>query len=117
MQELLLPLAGGLGAVVAGWHGYLGETRLIAPLDIPNRQAKAFIRAMWQLSTATWMLCSLIIALSPWLARGGERVLVVAIASLPLLYGLIANAWISRGRHFGWKLLGVVLGLAAVGVA
>ncbi len=116
MKEVLLPLAGVLGTIVAIAHGYLGETRLIAPLDIAGRQAKSFIRAIWQLSTATWILGSLIIGVSPWVVPAEQRVLVVGIASLPMLYGLVANAWISRGRHYGWKLLAVVLGLAAAGL-
>jgi hypothetical protein len=27
-----------------------------------------------------------------------------------------ANAWSSRGRHFGWLLLSVVVGLALAGI-
>jgi hypothetical protein len=116
VREALLPLAGCLGVGVAVAHGYLGEKRLIAPLEIPGRQAKGFIRAIWQLSAATWILCSLIIALSPWFVPDNQRMVVVVIVSLPMLYGLVVNAWISRGRHFGWKLLSLVLGMTAVGI-
>ena len=113
----LLVSAGLLCIAVAFYHGYLGETRLIAPATFPNRQARLLVSAVWQLSTATWIASGIVIASSPWLFRDESRTWGVAAACLPLLYGAVANAWITRGRHFGWKALGVVIALAMVGAS
>ena len=117
METVLLPLAGLLGVIVALAHGWLGETKIIAHSKFPGRQAKGFVRAMWHLSSASWIAGSLLIAASPWLVTPAQRPWVVAYACLPMVWSIVANAWISRGRHFGWMALAVVVGLAALGVA
>ena len=111
---MLLPLAGSLGVFVDALHGVLGEVRIIAPLEA-DRQAKAFLSAIWWFSAIAWMISSAIVGLSPWLIDDRRRLPFIALAILPLVYGLIVNAWISRGRHFGWKLLGMVVSLALIG--
>jgi hypothetical protein len=116
MDQVLLPLAGAIGVMTAVMHGYLGETYIIAPAEFPNRQAQEFVRAIWQLSTATWVAGSLTIAAAPFVfADPTQRRLVLLVACLPMAWGLVCNAWISRGRHFGWMALSVVIGLAVLG--
>jgi hypothetical protein len=112
----LLVIAGMLGMAVACYHGYLGETKLIAPATFPNRQGRLLVSAVWQLSTVVWIVSGAVISASPWLFSDHSRPWAVAAACLPLLYGAVANAVITRGRHFGWKALSVVISLAAVGV-
>jgi hypothetical protein len=116
MDTILLPVAGVLGIATALIHGYLGETRIIALASFPSRQAKEFARAVWQLSTATWVAGSLTIAAAPFVfAELPQRRLALLVACSPMVYGLVCNAWISRGRHFGWMALAAVIGLAIVG--
>jgi hypothetical protein len=31
-------------------------------------------------------------------------------------FAAIGNAWATRGRHFGWIAMGIVVGLAAIGL-
>lgn len=114
MALLLVPV-GLLCIAAACYHGYLGETKLIGPSTFPNRQAKLLVSAVWQLSTATWIVSGIVIAASPWLFQDRDRPWGVAAACLPILYGVIANAWITRGRHFGWKILGGVIVAAMAG--
>ena len=114
-MPILLVSAGLLCVAVALLHGYLGETKLIAPANFPNRQARLLVGAVWQLSTATWVVSGIVIAASPWLFREENRPWGVAAACLPLVYGAVANAWITRGRHFGWKALAVVVFLGGLG--
>jgi len=105
----LLVLDGLLCITAACLHGYLGEARLIGPAIFPNRQAKQLVSAIWQLSTATWIASGIVIAASPWLFDDARRPWGVAFACVPLAWGIVANAWITRGRHFGWKIfLGIV---------
>lgn len=111
-----LLLASGLLAIaVAILHGYLGETRLIAPATFPDRQARRFVSAIWQMSTALWIACGAIIAGSPWLEPGPRRWTVLA-ACLPLLWGTLANVWITRGRHIGGRLMGAAVAMALIAV-
>lgn len=116
MDFIIFPLAGALGVATALAHGYLGETRVIAPATFPNAQARDFVRAMWQLSTATWVAGSLIIAAAPFVfADPAQRRLALLLACLPMIWGIVCNAWISKGRHFGWMALAAVVGLTLLG--
>ena len=114
MTAILVP-AGLLLSAAAIYHGYLGQTRLIGPATFTNRQAKALVGLIWQFSTVTWAICGFIIALSPWLFDDEARLLAVLCACLPVVYGIAGNCWITRGRHFGWKVFAAVVGLAVVG--
>jgi hypothetical protein len=96
-------------------HGYLGQTRLIAPATFPHGQAKSLVVLIWQFSAAAWAVCGAIIAASPWLFSDEVRPVAVAVACLPLLWGIIGNAWITKGRHFGWKIFAGVVGAAILG--
>jgi hypothetical protein len=118
MDYFILPLAGTLGVMTALAHGYLGETRIISLATFPNAQARGFVRAMWQLSTATWIAGSLMIAAAPFVfADPVQRKLVLLVACLPMIWGIACNAWISKGRHFGWMALAAVVGLTVLGAS
>ena len=115
MTMLLLCTAGVLCAAAACLHGYLGETRLIAPARFPSRQARLLVSAIFQWSTATWLASGVVIAAAPWWFDDRSRPWAVAAACLPLAWGIVFNAWITRGRHFGWKVLAAIVALALAG--
>ena len=114
MTALLLCIAGVLCIGAAGLHGYLGETRLIAPATFPNRQAKSLVRRS-SAQHGQWMASGAVMVAAPWVFDDRTRPWAVAAACLPLVWGIAANAWITHGRHFGWKVLSAVVGLAALG--
>ncbi|MEG3176836.1 hypothetical protein U1872_11400 [Sphingomonas sp. RB3P16] len=115
MPIILVPA--GVACIVAALiHGYLGQTRLIAPAKFPGGQAKALVNVIWQFSTAIWAVCGAIIAASPWLFDDHARPVAVLCACLPLAWGIVGNAWITRGRHFGWKMFAAIVSVAIVGV-
>lgn len=116
MGVTLLSAAGLIGAIAACVHGYLGERYILARSSFPNRQAASLVRAIWHLSTATWLAGALLFAAAPWLFNDTVRPWAVGVASLPILWGVVANAWITRGRHVGWMAFALVLALAAGGV-
>ena len=89
--------SGLLCIVVACLHRYLGEARLIAPATFANRQARTLVSAIWQFSTASWIAAGGVIAAAPWLFTDRHRLLGVALACLPLTYGVVVNAWITNG--------------------
>lgn len=111
-------VAAGLACMSAAVaHGYRGQTRLITPATFADRQAKALVLMIWHFSAAAWAMCGAVIAVSPWLFPNQTRPIAVALACLPLLWGIVGNAWITRGRHFGWKLFGAIVVLALIGAA
>ena len=113
----VLLVGGGLGLIAAAIaHGYLGQTRLIASATFQSRQAKEIVLAIWHFSSASWAACGAIIAASPWLFDDASRKTAVMFACLPVVYGVVGNAWITRGRHFGWKVFAAAITLAMLGV-
>lgn len=100
-MSAVLAVSGLLCIVMACVHGYLGETRLIAPTTFADPQAKAFISAIWQFSTVIWIAAGVVIAAAPWLFADRQRALGIGLACLPLIYGIVANAWITNGQHLG----------------
>ncbi len=114
-MEIWMVAVGVLCVAAACVHGYLGETRLIAPSNFPNRQAKQLVSAIWQFSTLAWARCGVLIAVLPWLYVPEHRALGVLLSCIPLVYGIAINAAITRGRHFGWKIFAAIVVAAIAG--
>jgi hypothetical protein len=116
MSDLLVQSAGVLGVAVALLHGYLGETKVFAKARIEPAGARRITRAVWHNSVVAWIAMGALLALAP--ALGSERTRYCIIAASVAIYGsaAIANAWATRGRHFGWAALTFVTGLAIAGL-
>lgn len=113
MELLLLPI--GIACVVASVaHGYLGQTRLIDPAEFPRGWARGFVSMIWQYSTVTWATIGIFIASAPWLLSDADRVWAVPASCVPIAYGVIGNAIVSKGQHFGWKLFAAIIGAACL---
>lgn len=114
-MALLMVATGIVCVLLSCLHGYLGEAKLIGPAQFPSRQAKRLVSAIWQFSTAMWIVSGLLIAASPWLFPAAWLTLAIALICAPLLFGVIANCIITRGRHFGWMaFLAVILAALAL---
>ncbi|WP_183612361.1 hypothetical protein [Novosphingobium hassiacum] len=110
-------VAVGISCVAAAClHGYLGEVKLIGPATFPTRQSRLLVSAMWQFSTMIWIGCGVLIAASPWLFSDSDRPLAIPLICSPILFGVVANGLITRGRHFGWKVFAAIV-VAAMGGA
>ncbi len=114
-MKTLLVTSGVLCGVVACIHGYLGHAYVIGRARFDSDQSRLLALAMWQLTTVTWIACGVIIAASPWICDDRARPWVVGAACLPLIYGVIGNAWITHGKNPGWMALSVVVALAFIG--
>ena len=117
MDNLLLGLAGALGVIAAIVHERLGQTKIIARATFPSPMARSLAKVIWTFSSAVWIAASLVIATSPLWAEGDVRRIVVAAACAPIAWCAAANAAVTRGRHFGWMVLGGVVALAGAGAA
>jgi len=52
---------------------------------------------------------------APWMASEPARHWIVVTLACVFAFAAFANAWATRGRHFGWMALSAVVGLAIAG--
>ncbi|MEM6627687.1 MAG: hypothetical protein AAF719_13390 [Pseudomonadota bacterium] len=115
MQDAYLYAAGTLGIVISIVHGFLGETKIVAPSQAPASQAKRVMRAIMFISAVYWFAGGLVLLLTPAVLTEAQRPLAVYGAAFLFLTGSLGNFWATKGRHFGWMLLAVAGGLAVAG--
>jgi hypothetical protein len=115
MRDLLLQCAGVLAIIVAIIHGILGETKVFARATIEPERLRTLIRLVWQASTVAWIGCGVLLVATPWMNSEVARRWIVL--TMICVFGLsaCANAWATRGRHFGWMALSVVVAMAVAG--
>ena len=115
MRDLLLQCAGVGAIVVALIHGLLGETKVFPRATIEPPRLRTLIRLVWQASTVAWIGCGVLLVATPWMDSGLARRWIVL--TMIGVFGLsaCANAWATRGRHFGWMALTAVVVMAAAG--
>lgn len=116
MRDLLVQSAGILGIAAAFVHAYLGETKLFASAHIEPRRARLLLRVVWHCSVVAWLAMGVLLILVPALGSEPARAAIIYASTAVYGAGAVGNAWASRGRHFGWALLSVVIGLALVGM-
>ena len=115
MRDLLLQCSGAAAIVVALIHGVLGETKVFSRATIEPPRLRTLIRLVWQAGTVAWIGGGVLLMVAPLLGSDSARHWIAATAIVVYGFAVIANAWWSRGRGFGWKALGVVVVLAAAG--
>jgi hypothetical protein len=115
MRDLILQCAGAAAILVALIHGVLGETRVFARATIEPERLRTLIRLVWQAGTVAWIGGGVLLIVAPSLGSDSARHWIVITITAVYAFAVIANAWWSRGRGFGWKALGVVVALAVAG--
>jgi hypothetical protein len=115
MQNGLLQAAGLAAVVVALIHGVLGETKVFARATIEPARVRTLIRLVWQAGTVAWIGGGVLLIAAPWLGSDPARHWIVATMACVFAFAALANAWATRGRHFGWLALSVVVVLAVAG--
>jgi hypothetical protein len=116
MHDLAIQAAGILAIVVGIIHGVLGETKVFSKANIEPAWAKRMIRLVWLASAVAWVGGGLILLAVPFLQPTGARIWIIAVLVLVYGAGAIGNAWATRGRHMGWKLLTGVVVFALIGI-
>ena len=122
-QNAALALAGVLGSATAVVHGILTQKLMVKPIEafLPdNKRASAPIRRLVPLllhfSTVSWFLGGLtLIAAALWWGNDTKLTIGLSVGSL-YLFGAVANAWATRGRHPGWMLMAAAVLLIGVGI-
>jgi hypothetical protein len=115
MRDLFLYASGILGLVSAFVHGWLGETLVFARARIEPEPLKVLIRGVWHSGAVAWGGVALLLIAAPWMGSQTARHWIVGAAVVIYGFAAIANAWMMRGRHFGWVGLAIVAGLAVAG--
>jgi hypothetical protein len=115
MRDLLLQCSGLAAIAVAIIHGVLGETRVFARATIEPPRLRNLIRLCWQIGTVGWICGGVLLMAASSMASAPARHWIVVTMVVMYAFGVIGNAWIFRGRHFGWMALGAVIALAVAG--
>jgi hypothetical protein len=71
---------------------------------------------VWQCSTVAWISLAILLIAAPTLGSDAARNWIIAMSIVTFGFAAIGNAWATRGRHFGWLVLTVVVALAATGL-
>ncbi|OAF02325.1 hypothetical protein AYJ54_27585 [Bradyrhizobium centrolobii] len=115
MRDLLLQCAGLATIAVALTHGILGETKVFARARIEPERLRTLIRLVWQTSTVAWIGGGVLLIATPWMASEPARHWIIATLACVFAFAAFANAWATRGRHFGWMALSAVVAMAIAG--
>ncbi len=115
MRDLLLQCSGIAAIAVALIHGVLGETKVFARATIEPPRLRNLIRLCWQIGTVGWLCGGVLLIAAPLMAPESARHWIVATVVAMYGFGIVGNAWVFRGRHFGWMALSAVVALAVAG--
>src|SRR5215203_2311260 len=115
MQAIALQFAGALAVIAAVAHGVLGETAVFAKASIEPPRLRRLLRLVWQCSAAAWVGLGVLLFISPSMEAPFARQWIVAVSILVFGTAAMANAWATKGRHFGWMALALICSLAAAG--
>ena len=115
MRDLLLQCAGVAAIAAAVIHGVLGETRVFPRVTIEPTRLRSLFRLVWQASTVAWIGGGVLLIAAPLMASESARHWIAATLACVFAFGALGNAWATRGRHFGWMVLGAVVAMAVAG--
>jgi hypothetical protein len=115
MRDLLLQCSGQLAIAAALIHGAIGEIRILPRLTIEPARLRTLIRVVWQASSVAWIGCGVLLIAAPWMASEPARHWIIVTMACVFALSAAGNALASRGRHFGWMVLGAVVALAVAG--
>src|SRR5262249_21342198 len=106
----------GVVAIVAAViHGVLGEFKVFPRVTIEPQRLRTLLRLVWQAATVAWIGCGVLLLVAPWVGSDQARHWIVTTLALVFAFAALANAWATRGRHFGWMALSAVVMMAAAG--
>lgn len=120
VQDWALVAAGAIGGAVAVIHGVLTQRLMVAPMSADGRLPPAIRRlvaALLQFSTYNWLLGGVALVAVAVMAVGPQAKLAVGLlVGSSYLFGMVGNFWGTRGRHPGWALYALSLGLIVFGL-
>jgi hypothetical protein len=115
MRDLLLQCSGFAAIVVALIHGILGETRIFPRATIEPARLRTLLHLVWHAGTVAWIGGGVLLLAAPWMESEPARHWIVITLACVFAFAAFANAWATRGRHFGWMVLSAVVAMAVAG--
>ena len=115
MRDFMIQAAGAVAIFAAIVHAVLGETKVFTKAHIEPARIKLLIRLVWQCGAVAWAAIGALLVVVPYMASEEARHWIIAMAVATFGFGAVANAWATRGRHFGWLVLALSCVLALAG--
>jgi hypothetical protein len=116
MRNLFLWASGTLGLLATSAHAVLSETHVFAHVRIDPERLKVLIHGVWHCGTVAWACIAVLLIAAPSMGSQVARHWIVGAAVAVYVPAVIVNAWATQGRHFGWALFAIVVGLAVAGL-
>jgi hypothetical protein len=115
MRDLLLQCSGLAAIAVALIHSVISETKVFPRATIEPARLRTLIRLVWHAGTVAWIGGGVLLLAAPWMASETARHWIVVTLAAVFAFAAFANAWATRGRHFGWMAMGAVVAMAVAG--
>lgn len=115
MRDILLQAAGIVAIVAAIAHGVLSETKVFPRVTIEPQRLRTLFRLVWQIPTVAWIAGGVLLIAAPSMASDAARHWIVVTLACLFTFSALGNAVGTRGRHYGWMLLGGVVVMALAG--
>lgn len=119
MNEWPLIIAGGNGALVAIIHGVLTQKYMVLPLYRDKtypESMRRLVAVLLHFSTYCWLLGGLGLMAAPYFLDASSTSTLAVIVAGFYAFGAVGNFWGTRGRHPGWVLLAISVGLIVYGL-
>jgi hypothetical protein len=115
MRDILLLCSGLLAIAAAVAHGVLTETKVFPRVTIEPHRLRTLFRLVWQIPTVAWIAFGVLLIAAPSMGSESARHWIILTFACLFVFSAVGNAWGTRGKHFGWILLGAVAALAVAG--
>jgi hypothetical protein len=115
MRDVLLQCSGLLAIAAAATHGVLTETKVFPRVTIEPQRLRTLFRLVWQIPTVAWIAAGVLLIAAPSIGSEPARHWMVVTFACLFIFSALGNAWGTRGKHFGWIVLGAVAALAVAG--
>ena len=108
-----------LAILAAAIHGVLSETKVFPRVIIEPQRLRTLFRFVWQVPTVAWIAGGVLLIAAPTMASDAARhwivVMLACLFAFSAIGNAIGNAVGTRGKHFGWMVLGAVAAMAVAG--
>ena len=115
--RLALIAAGLLGGGVALVHGGVIQRLMVRPIGARLSEARTsnsvrrLVPVLLQFSTWNWFVCGLALIAAGYGLGSEARTAIAVLVGSSYLFAAVGNFWATRGRHPGWVLYSITVGL------
>lgn len=115
MRDILLQCAGAVAILAALIHGVVTEVKIFPAVTIEPQRLRTLFRLVWQIPTVAWIAGGVLLIATPSMASDAARHWIVVTLAALFAFSALGNAVGTRGKHFGWMVLGAVTAMAVAG--